>query len=29
LFLIDRQGVLRAAPDWREVDAVVEKLLGE
>jgi hypothetical protein len=29
LFLIDRKGVLRAAPDWREVEGVVEKLLAE
>jgi hypothetical protein len=29
MFLIDRQGALRSAPGWREMEGEVEKLLAE
>jgi hypothetical protein len=28
-FVVDKKGVLRAAPDWRELEEVIEKLLAE
>jgi hypothetical protein len=28
-FVVDKKGVLRAAPGWREMEAVIEKLLAE